>query len=327
MRHLMRAVSLLIKAAAPAILLFGQAKPDATLVISGENTASHVSRDGKYLAFTNWINGELYIRELATGTDRQMTHKAATDSGQSPGGAFVSADSRLVAYEWNTPTGTEIRVMPVGGGEPRRVQTTGARMLLQGWHPNGRELLVVSAGGLEVAGDLGFVTVETGAFRRIAAIQGAAHARLSPDALRIVFSALSTEDPTQSDIGLIDCATGRMRLLLSGPSDDYSPDWTSDSNSIVFISDRGGRPQLWTLRLAAGDARPEAVADVVDGDLSIAGVTREGAVVVEAYDIGGTDSYSATVDWTTGRLGRVELLPNPFTRDRAGLSPLLTGAV
>ena len=124
-------------------------------------------------------------------------------------------------------------------------------MWLQGWHPNGQELLVVSAGGLEIAGDLGFVTVETGAFRRIAAIQGAAHARLSPNAAQVVFSALSTEDPAQSDIGLIDCATGHMRVLLSGPSDDYSPEWTSHSNSIVFISDRGGRPQLWTLRLGA----------------------------------------------------------------------------
>ena len=96
MRQQLRAVSLLVEAAALAILLFGQAKPDATLVMSGENTAGHVSRDGKYLAFTNWVNGELYIRELATGTDRQMTHKAATGSGQSPGGAFISADGRLV---------------------------------------------------------------------------------------------------------------------------------------------------------------------------------------------------------------------------------------
>jgi Tol biopolymer transport system component len=98
---------------------------------------------------------------------------------------------------------------------------------------------------------------------------------------------------------------------LSGKPDDYSPDWAADSNNIVFISDRGGRPRLWMFRLSGGALRPEPVADLVDGDLSIAGVTGQGTVVVGAEDIGGSDSYIATVDWASGHLSAAELLPNP----------------
>ena len=295
----------------PALLLAAQIKPEATLLHSGEISTSNVSRDGKYLVLTNWMDGELYIRELAAGRDRQITHKTATERGQSPGAAFFSVDTKLIAYEWTTPTDRGIRVSRIGGSDPRRVPTPGVTPWLQGWHPNGRELLVILENESDEMGELGFLNIQTGAFRRITGILGGAHARVSPDASKIVFSALSVDDPTQSDIGIIDCATGSTRIVLSGKPDDYSPDWAADSNGMVFISDRGGRPRLWTFRLSAGALAPEPVADLVDGDLSIAGVTSEGTVVVGAEDIGGSDSYVTKVDWSSGHLSGVELLPNP----------------
>jgi Tol biopolymer transport system component len=221
-----------------------------------------------------------------------------------------TADTQLVAHEWQTATDKEIRVSRIDGGDLRRVPSPGAVPWIQGWHPNGRELLVISANGLDATGDLGFLNIQTGAFRGIARIQASAHARLSADASKIVFSSLSIEDPTQRDIWIVDCASGSTRLGLSGEPDDYSPDWI-DNKTVVFISDRGARPRLWTFRLSGGVARPEPVADLVDGDLDITGVTPDGTVVVGGEDIGGSDSYTTTVDWATGRLSAVELLPNP----------------
>jgi len=275
-----------------APFLLAQSKPETTLLYSGGMSTSNVSRDGKYLALTNWANVELYIRDLATGQDRQVTHRVPGESGQSSG-AFFSPDTQLMAYEWTTATGREIRVSRVDGGDPRRVPSPGAVPWIQGWHPNGRELLVISANGFDATGDLGFLNIQTGAFRPITRIQASAYARLSPDASKVVFSTLALDDPTQSDIWIVDSATGNTRLILSGGPDDYSPDWI-DNNTVVFISDRGARPRLWTFRLSGGAARPEPVADLVDGDLAITGVTRDGTVVVGGEDIGGSDSYTTT---------------------------------
>ena len=294
--------------------LHGQSKPilkRSALVMKGEISATHVSRDGKYILFIDWDAFELSVRDLTTGTDRQITHKRSTDTDQYPGNAFMSRGNEMVAYNWYKPDGMDLRVMPLSGGEVRNIDTGGVAARLHGWTPDGRQLLVLKANGLEETADLGFLSIESGRFRRIAQAQASAHARLSPDGTQIVVSELSKQDPTQSDIRLIDCATGTARELLLGPADDYSPDWAPDGRSVVFISDRGGRPRLWRLRLSPDVRQPDPLDDLLDGDLAISGVTREGTVMVGAYDIGGIDSYLATVDWSSGRVEGVRLLRNP----------------
>ena len=92
-----------------------------------------------------------------------------------------------------------------------------------------------------------FPNPDTGRFRQIARAQGATHARLSPDGSQIVLSELSADDPTQSDIKLIDCATGSTRVLLGGHDDDYSPDWHRAGFRLYWrwrSRRRGGRPKV-----------------------------------------------------------------------------------
>ncbi len=304
----------LLSANTPLTLVYAQAGSSssaAALVLKGETTATDVARDGRPLLFIDWTMGELVIRDLATQMDRRLTPKRPTDKGY-PGTAVISRDGQQIAFNWYMPEGLELRVMPVSGGEPRILDAgKGTQSRVHGWTPDGRELLVVRASSLEKTADLGFFHIETGQFRRVAATQGSAHARLSPDGSRIILSELSREDPTQSDIRLIDCATGNARLLLGGRFDDYSPDWAPDGQSIYFLSDRGRKPQLWTLRLAPGVREPEPLHDLVDGDLAIVGVTEDSRVLVDADDIGGTDSYLGVVDWSTGRVTDVRQLRNP----------------
>lgn len=281
-----------------------------TPVMKGEISALHVSRDGRYVVFIDWNGGELSVHDRTTNMDQQLTHKEPSDAGQYPGNAAISPDNQMIAYNWYKPDGFELRLIPLSGGEPRHIDTGGVAGRLQGWTPDGRELLILKANSLEEIGDLGFLNIETGRFRRVNKAQASTHARLSPDGSRIVLSEFSKQDPTQSDIHLVDCATGKEQLLLGGPDDDYSPDWAPDGKSILFISDRGGRPRLWRLRLPPTGQAPEPLDDLVDGDLTIVGATQD-QVLVDADDIGGTDSYSGTVDWTTGRVEDVRLLRNP----------------
>lgn len=289
--------------------------------MNGDSSALHISADGKYLLFIDWSNSELFVRDLQTRADRQLTHRKPEDP--TPSVALISHDNRFVAYTWPAPDGTEIRVIPFAGGEPRTVGKGGPVSDVQAWTPDDRELLLIRAADRQEMGDLGFLNVETGQFRTVGRAPGYAHARLSPDGSQILLTELSVKDPTQRDIRLMDSKTGVARVLLGGKTDDYSADWMPDGRGIFFLSDRGAKPQLWKLRLDAKTRYPEPIDDMVDGALEIVGVTRQGTVLINAGDIKGTDSYVGTVDWDSGQVRDVRLLQNPPYKGsrRAALSP------
>ena len=73
------------------------------LIMKGKGPVA-VSRDGSYLTFINWDTGDLYVRDLKTGTDRAVTKKTPAQANESPGNAVISPDNQLIAYDWSTST-------------------------------------------------------------------------------------------------------------------------------------------------------------------------------------------------------------------------------
>src|SRR5262249_39764560 len=61
---------------------------------------------------------------------------------------------------------------------------------------------------------------------------------------------------------LADASTGAAREQSAGEHSDTSPCWTPDSRAIVFVSDRGGRENLWRIELRGGE--PERLTDLED---------------------------------------------------------------
>ena len=67
--------------------------------------------------------------------------------------------------------------------------------------------------------------------------------RLSPDGTRIAIE--RTEGGTNSDVWVMDVATGSLERFTSGPGLDRFPQWSPDGTSIAFASNRGGRYELF----------------------------------------------------------------------------------
>ena len=81
---------------------------------------------------------------------------------------------------------------------------------------------------------------------------------LSPDN-RWVAYALTTysmdENRGTSDIWMVPFNGGKPRRLTTHPANDYSPSWNPGNPSqLAFISDRAGKPQIFTLSLEGGEA-------------------------------------------------------------------------
>ena len=71
--------------------------------------------------------------------------------------------------------------------------------------------------------------------------------RISPDGTRVAISILDEEN----DIWILNLSDGSLRQLTFGPAIERSPVWTTDSQRIVFASDRDGAPGLF-IRAADG---------------------------------------------------------------------------
>jgi TolB protein len=79
--------------------------------------------------------------------------------------------------------------------------------------------------------------------------------RFTRDGERIVFARRPAAGG-QHDLMEIDAAGGAPRPIASQPdSDDHSPAPSPTRDEVAFVSDRGGRPQIWLADLASGAAR------------------------------------------------------------------------
>ncbi|MDH3272843.1 MAG: amidohydrolase, partial [Gemmatimonadota bacterium] len=69
---------------------------------------------------------------------------------------------------------------------------------------------------------------------------------VSPDGQTLVFDLLG-------DLYTLPISGGQATRITSGMAVDVQPRFSPDGDAVVFVSDRSGREQVWTLELATGD--------------------------------------------------------------------------
>jgi Tol biopolymer transport system component len=151
---------------------------------------------------------------------RQLTFDPGLEADPS-----FSPDGNYVAYTTNDMGSLDIAVMPVSGGQVRRLVGTDADEAQPAWSPDGTQIAFTSArdqgGRLKSVGGLG-------ALSPFVQCQG-------------------------GDVFIVPAAGGApVKLVERGAY----PAWSPDGRSIAFQSDRGGHWDIWTVPSQGGDARP-----------------------------------------------------------------------
>lgn len=89
-------------------------------------------------------------------------------------------------------------------------------------------------------------------------LKGISELALSPDGRQLLFQ-VSSQDLRQAtrntQVWLLEVATGQCRQLTRAKASSHSPQWSRDGKSITFLSAREGGSQLWSLDLEGGEAR------------------------------------------------------------------------
>ena len=209
---------------------------------------------GETLVFT--AEGDLWKVGLEGGEARRLT----THPGQETHAA-ISPDGLWVAFSGAYEGPTEVYVMPTGGGLPQRLTWEGGTARVVGWTPQGEVLYSTRHFSTLPQTQLAAVHPETRAHRLLPLAQASDGTFVGGEGLlvftRFPFQGSYTkryQGGTAQNLWRFHQDEGEARPLTSDfPGTSRDPMAWGDR--ILFVSERDGNLDLWSMDLEGGDLR------------------------------------------------------------------------
>jgi Tol biopolymer transport system component/serine/threonine protein kinase len=206
------------------------------------------SPDSSWLAVSDRSSPQepfsIYVVARDSGERRRLTSPPPGSNGDlSPA---VSPDGKTVAYRHFESGGvSEIYVVPVAGGEPRRLTFSDAVKASPAWTPDGRDILYLA----EIGGNLGLwrMPATGGTPQRIEAVgQSVTSFAISQQGNRLAWAqTVNDSNIWQVDLLGIIAHKQSARTLIASTRADVSSQFSPDGKRIVFASTRSGRAGIW----------------------------------------------------------------------------------
>jgi WD40-like Beta Propeller Repeat len=314
------------------------------LVIQGKglggdlNVGPAISPDGRWIAFLSTrsiFSIDLYLADTATGKIVHKLTSTATDPHFSSiqfiysAGAWDAA-SQQIAIATVTNGRPALAIFDAATGEKRRELPVPEldEVFNPTWSPDGGALCFT--GMTRGLTDLFVYDLNAGKLRRLT---NDAYADLqpawSPDGRRIAFatdrfsSRLDSLDIGQYRLALIDPESGaiqQVRAFTSGKN--INPQWSGDGQSLFFLSDRGGIPNLYRVRVDSGDVTQltrvaTGLSGITASSPAMSMAAQSGVAAFSVYEGGKYDIYVTPIPSGAGRVGE------SADTDRAGELPPL----
>ncbi|MCC7195982.1 MAG: PDZ domain-containing protein [Gemmatimonadaceae bacterium] len=248
----------------------------------------------KHIAFTYAQN--VWVVDRAGGAARRITSfQGATQSPK------ISPDGRLVAFSGEYAGNVDVYVVPIEGGEPKRLTWNASSDVVQGWTPDGKRVLFASnRESFGPSAQPRFFTVALDGGLPVALPVGRAYqGKLSPDGGRVAYRMNGSWDEERRNyrggqnrpIWIVDLKT----LETDSPagwkdSKQMDPAWLGDV--VYYIDDADGVANVWSY-----DTKAKKVAQATRfADFDVKTLDAGAGVVV--FEQGG---YVHEFDPRTGR--------------------------
>jgi Tol biopolymer transport system component len=272
--------------------------------VSGVLTA-----DGKYIRGIDWDTGDVVQFEVAGGQRSRITNRGPW-TGNALHNQVFSRDGKQIAYdvESSDPNTKEwvyqVRIRNLDGSGLRTLYSEKESYVLSlDWSPDAGSILALREGNK--ASELMLISTADGSVRVLRSSSGFQRPSFSPDGRFVAFGSAA------GDVRLM-TADGRDEVVVAGhPAKDRLLGWTPDGRSLVFLSDRSGTWDIWTVHITGGkqQGEPELLKKDFGYDSEVLGFAPDGSLYYKT-DTSFGHLYHGAVDLETGK---VLVPPAPVT--------------
>jgi Tol biopolymer transport system component len=265
-----------------------------------------ISPDGRFMAMVQ-PGGDLGLRDMTTGQVRTLNGRVPDSRGGFADAPVFSPDQRQIAYAWWSPEEERwhLRVVAHEPGSKPRILVNNPEIFSPdpaGWSLDGKSILV-TVWRKDRTAQLAWISAADGSVKMLRSLEWRQPGRvaLSPDGRYVAYDVLQRQDSTDRDIYVLAADGSSEHSLVQAPLHDAEPCWTPDGSRIVFLSNRSGRMDLWSI--AVRDGKPQSAAQVVKTDIGTIrpkGFTRAGSFYY-VHVFRDDDVFTAELDRTTGK--------------------------
>jgi len=211
-----------------------------------------LTADGKYISNMDWDTGDVVQFEVASGQRSRITNRGPwSETEKSYENQAFSRDGKQIAYNSYTKDGVpQVRIRNLDGSGLRTLYSEkGSYVQPLDWSPDAGSILALL--WRNKAEELTLISTADGSVRVLRSNSGSVQsASFSPDGRSVAFSSVG-------EVFLM-TADGRNEVVVAGhPAEDHLLRWTPDGRSLVFLSDRSGTWDIWTVHITGGKQQGE----------------------------------------------------------------------
>jgi len=200
-------------------------------------------------------NFEIYTMDAHGGAQRRLTENSANDIAP-----CWSPDGTRIAFASDRDGTWDIYTMRGDGGDLKQLTKGAGSNTAPSWTASGDRILFISTRD-EIYGDVYRMNADGSGTERLTADTLVKDTPLlTPDGKTVI---VTVNNRARLSIAAIDVATRKTRLLTSPDHDSFSPALSATGNEIMFVSDRDGRLQVYSMA-PDGGSQTRLTTDGVD---------------------------------------------------------------